>query len=793
MNSLFFKLAFRNIIRNRFHSLINILGLSIGIATILFIFLFVKYETGFDNFHPDGKRIYRLVETWDVNDNHSVLGFSSYPIAPDAKNAIPGIDNFCRVSDAQPVKCFIDGQQYKIEKIRFADINFYSFFSFRLISGNPLTVLNSADKIVLSKKTAKRIFGNKNPIGMNLIINQKTLTVSGISEDMPENTHLKSDALASIKYIEQDKENYWLGWDGGMQFLSYLKLTPGTSFSDVEAKLPDVVYQKIGKKTEGTGFKLKLTLQNIRDVHLSTGQGRYDCPDNRSKSSIMVVGAIGLLILILAIVNYISLYVAQKNEKIKDISLLSIHGADKSQIIVQSYAEVLFLSAISSIAGYILFILLTPVLNSFLNTSVYLKGNIIQSVIFVALLISVLALIITLVSLFSVFHIKTTEALRGNSLPGSRNNKLSNAFVVFQFSLVGLLIVSSLIINRQNKFVLNHDLGFDKENILALFPDKEFKHNELSGFKQELLNIPGVNYVSLSSQGIGQGLTMNGYKITGETGSTLLNVIYTDAEFLECFGVRLTSGRNFKENSINDNRSILVNDKLVKRAGWKDPEGQTIERNGLMTVIGTVEDFNFSSLYSEVKPLIIMCNPAYDNWGYGCINIKYKTSDIQAFVKTIRRSWEKEFPGITYEVSFLNEQIADNYTSLLAQQKLVAFFSIIAIIIACMGLFGLTSFVAIRRTKEIGLRRVSGAKVSEIVFMLNEDFLKRILLSMIIAFPLAWYAMHRWLEGFAYRTGLRWWIFALAGMITLVIVLLTITWQSWKAASRNPVEALRYE
>jgi putative ABC transport system permease protein len=793
MNRLFFRLALRNIVRNSFHSLINVIGLSIGIATILFIFLFLKFETGFDNFHPDGNRIYRITEAWDMHDNHAVMGLSSYPIAPDVKDAVPGIDDYCRVSDAQQVKCFVDGQQYKIEKVRFSDVNFYSFFSFRLLAGDPLTVLNSADKIVLSESMAERIFGNKNPIGSSLIFNQKTLTVSGISEDTPENTHLKFDALVSNKYVEQDKENYHLSWDGGMQFLSYLKFTKGTSLADIKSKLPDVVYQKLGKKIEGSGFKLTLDLQNIRDIHLSTGEGRYDCPDNRSKASIVIVAAIGLLILVLAIINYISLYVAQKNEKVKDLSLLTAHGADRKQIILQYYAEVLSLSVISAIAGFLLFALLSPLLNNFLSTSVHFRGSIIQSLFFVAILISVISLIITLISLLSIFRINLSDALRGNFMAGSRKNLLGNGFVVFQFTIVGFLIISSLIINRQNKYVLNRELGFDKENILSLFPDKEFKHNELLRFRQDLQDITGISYVSLTSQGVGQGLTMNGYKITGEAESQLFNVIYTDSEFLDCFGVKLTSGRNFINNSVNDNNSILVNDKLVKRAGWGNPVGQTIERDGKLTVIGTINDFNFASLYSEIKPLVIMCNPAYDKWGYSCVNIRYKTSDIQSLVKSIRQLWEKDYPGMPYEISFFDNQLAENYASLLLQQKLVTFFSILAIIIACMGLFGLTSLLAQRRTKEIGVRRVNGAKVSEIILMLNEDFIKWIVLSIMIAVPLAWYAMHRWLESFAFKTVLSWWVFVLAGFIVLIIALITVSYKSLKAATRNPVEILRYE
>lgn len=309
MNLLFFKLALRNILRNKFHSFINIIGFSIGIGTILFIFLFVKYETSFDNFHPEGKQLYRIIETWDMKGSHSVSGFSCYPDAPEIAATIPGIAGFCRISDGTKIKLFKGDQFYKVEKMRFVDDNFFPFFSFKLLAGDPVTVLNSADKIVLSHRMAVQLFGNKDPLGQTLLYNQKPFTISGISEDMPANTQLQFDILLSMRYVETDKEDFYIGWAGGMQFLSYLKLAPNITPAQVEASLPEIFYQKVNKKNEGSGFKLTATLQNIKEVHLSTGENHYDCPDNRSRSSIMIVAGIGLLILLLAVVNYVSLYV----------------------------------------------------------------------------------------------------------------------------------------------------------------------------------------------------------------------------------------------------------------------------------------------------------------------------------------------------------------------------------------------------------------------------------------------------------------------------------------------------
>ena len=793
MNLLFFKLAFRNILRNKLYSLINIIGLSIGIATILFIFLFIRNETSFDNFHPDGKRLFRIIETSNSKNDHRVAGLTGYPNAAEIAASIPGIDGFCRASEVSEVKCFRKDQIYKIDHFRYVDDNFFSFFRFRLIAGEPTSILNSAEKIVLSHRMAVHIFGKDNPLGQNLTINQKVFTISGISEDIPDNTHLKFDALVSIKYVENDKENFWLGWAGGLRFLSYLKLTPGVSPEQIEAGLPALLYEKINKRNEGSGTIYSDNLQNIHDIHISTGKITYDCPDNRSKSSIMIVTGIGLIILGLALVNYISLYIVQKSEKIKGLILLTIHGAGLWQISVQSFIEVMIMSIISSISGIYLLTLLISFLNDFLDISITLSQNLIPSLLFLIVIVLTISLIITMFSKQNISQINITEIIKGRNQTEKGNNVMSIYLVIFQFIIVILFIVSILFMNKQNKYVNNVEYGFTKENILSIFPDKEFKHNELSGLRHQLLEIAGISNVSLTSESVGKGLTMNGYKITGETEMTLLNVIYADAMFLDCFGIKLISGRNFKEETQQDLNSILVNQKLVQRAGWKDPINQTIDRNGLMTVVGTVEDFNFAPLYSQIKPLIIMCNPAYDGWGYNCVNIRYQTTDIRALSEKIRQLWEKDYPGITYKISFLKDQLTENYKSLVDQQRIVSFFSIMSILIASMGLFGLTSFLAQRRTKEIGIRRINGAKVSEMIIMLNASFLNWIIWAVVIAIPLSWYIMHKWLQQFAYKIELSWWIFCSACLLVLCIAFLTVSWQSLRAATRNPVEALRYE
>lgn len=788
---LFFKMVLRGILKNKVHSLINVLGFSIGIATTLFIFLFLRYETSYDDFHKDSNRLYRVTQSYVNKGQVTKVGFCFYPLAKDVKNEIPGVDDFCRISDASPIKCYVQNQLQVVEKFRFADENIFTFFGFRLIEGNPKTVLNSAEMVVLSQKEAVKLFGDKNPLGQTIMYGKIPFTVSGIVADLPSNTHLQFDMLASTKYIEQNTAEFHPGYNGGITLLSYLKLSKRITAGQIEARLPDFLYQKVNKYWERSGMKLTSSLQNIQDVHLNSNND-YDCGSNRTKNNLYIVSSICLLILVLAVVNYIILYVAQKAGKIKDISLLKVHGAGKYKLALLTFIEVLIFSVFASIAGILLLCLILPFLNNQLQTSVVIAGNLVPALAFLVLTILTLSLLIAVLSNCSIFNIKTIDALKGTD-NGNHKNLLGNSLITFQFAVVIVLIVSVLFIGRQNSFILNKELGFSKSNVLLLSSDQRFKNNELFRFKQELKTIPGISSVCLTSQSVGSGLTKNGYTLGNEKDVSMINALYVDADFLDFFNIPLISGRNFNADITKEQTSVIVNRKLVEKANWNEPLNQFINRNGQLKVIGTIGDFNFAPLQMDIQPLIISVSPANDGWGYGYVNIRYQTSDIQSLIKKISKLWDNNFPSVPYELSFLDDQLEKNYESLKAQQKIVTFFSGLSILIACMGLFGLTIFVTRNRTKEIGVRKVNGARVSEILTMLNKDFVKWVAIAFVIATPVAWYAVQKWLEDFAYKTDLAWWIFALAGLMALGIALLTVSWQSWKAASSNPVEALRHE
>ncbi len=792
MNITFFKLAFRNIQKNKLNSVINILGFSMGTAACLFIFLFVKHETGFDDFHPNIDRIYRITGAYHSKDGISSTGFTWFPTAPDIKDNIPGIDAYCRVTGEEPVKCYSGKQLIKIDKFRFADENFFNFFSFKLKTGNPKTVLDDARKLVLTEKKAAQIFGDTDPIGQTLLYNHELFTVSGIAANPPPNTQLDFEALASVHYIAQH-DYFWKGWGGGITFLSYLLLSENVSIQQVEQAFPVLLDKKINQYWTKRGLSLSTSLQNIRDVHLSDGTIDYDCPTNRSKKSIYTIASISLLILLLAIVNYIILYTAQKLSKTKDMGLLKMFGAGKNRLLFQAYIEVVILTTISSVPGFLFLSAGLPFLNNNLHTSVAVGKEIFPAFIFLLLTILLLSAIVAFISTRRAISSKTIDAIKNTSTIGNSGAIRENLLISVQFTIVILLLTSVFVISRQNSFLLNHELGFNKENIIVVSSEKEFLNNELEGFKKDVQQLAAVRSVSLTSQTVGKWLTQNGYTIEGQQEITMLNVLYTDADFLECFGIDLVEGRNFSSNSSLNKDAILINRQLVKKSGWDSPLDKTLDRDGKLKVIGVVKDFNFASLENTVHPLLIMANPAWDGWGYYHVNIRMQTSDIQGFISQLDKLWKDRFPETPFKISFLDDELASNYDSIKAQQKIVSFFSLLAGVIALTGLFGLTVFTVQMRIKEIGIRKVNGAKVREILALLNKDFIKWVIIAFAIATPIAYYAMHKWLENFAYKTQLSWWIFALAGLLALGIALLTVSWQSWKAATRNPVEALRYE
>lgn len=791
MLRLYIKLGIRHLIKNRIFSGINIIGLSIGMAASIYVLIFVIHETNFDNFHPDKDQIFRITLNLQSKERQSSSGFCNAPIAPEINDEIAGIISNCRVSIRNEEKLNYNDQVIKIENFGYADQNFFDFFGFKLLTGASDKVLKDPGSLVLTQSEALRIFGEINPIGMIVQTTaNRILTVTGIAEDPPLNTHLNFNALVSYKSLETYNGIY-LGWDGGWTFLSYLKLEDKVNPDLIVQKFPDFLEEKINKKYRMAGWEMSLDLQKISDVHLTSSLDN-DCYGNRDKKYLLLISSIAIIILILAVINYINLASALTSSRLKEIGIRKIMGAVKTRIINQVITESLVLSFFAGILAIIFVKSFYAELNQLTGTSFELNNYTGLTII-----ISVIIFFITgLVSGLSPAIILANQNILsgiGKKILGVKKQFIRNILVIFQFITAIFLIVSFFVVNKQANYVINGDLGFDKENLIHLSSDTKFTHQEAIRVKEEIRKLPEIVNVSMTSQMLGRGFTGNGYRVEGMEGIQLIRIIYTDQDFLDVFGLDVSIGRNFWNNFQTDQNSFIVNQALVDFAGWDDPIGKTINRDIDYNIVGVVDDFHFTSMQNEIQPLIISMNPARDGWNYSHLNIKYNTNDIQTLISKIEEIWKTHMPERVFEFQFMDDYLAANYEDLQRSQKLISIFCFLALIIASIGLFGMSAFIALSRGKEIGVRKVNGANISDVVIMLNINMVKWIMVAFVIACPLSLIAMTRWLENFAYKTSLNWWIFALSGLIAIIIALITVSWEAFKAATKSPVETFKYE
>jgi len=786
-----FKLIIRNLIKNKTYTLINIIGLTIGLTSCLYMIILLRHETSFDKFHPDADRTYRITSTYTSKEKSMPQGYCDALALPAILEAIPGIESGCRVSPAKQVKFIYNSRVIKSDKLRYVDPDFFSFFGFNLITGNPESLLEAPRQVVITKSLAREIFGSENPIGQNLKTSENQIwTITGICEDAPANSHLSYDILTSIKTAETNPDLY-LTWGGGMQFLSYLKLNPSTRAASIDLLFPDFLYPVINKKLEPAGWELKFKLQALTDIHLGT-KLEYDEASNRTISYLLVISSIAILILILAIINYINLASAMTRLRFKEMGIRKILGASRVQIISQMLTESILLTLFAGLLVPIVFHLAFPALNRLTGSELSPYGEpwlYILSILGISLLVGLLSGVIPA---FLIAGRNTAQGLQ-ERIKGRSHNSTRNLLVTVQFTIAIFLIICLVLIQKQSNFVLQQDLGFDKESIISLSNESGFTFDEANRLKEELLKIPEVQIASLSSEIPGAGFTSNGYTLEDKDNSELINIVYADGDFLDCYGIKLTNGRNFRNNQDAEKNYFLVNQALVDHAAWSDPIGKTINRNFKREVIGVFSDFHFASLHQNIQPLILSIQPEADGWHYYQLNIRHTSKNQQILLARIQKIWDDNMPETLFDPIFVDEMIKNNYGSLRSQTDLITLFSIVAILIACIGLMGMSAFVALTRKNEIGIRKVNGALVSEIVFKLNFDMLKWVAVSLILAIPLSIFALNKWLMSFAYKTNLSWWIFPLAAVLAIGVALITISWQSVRAARLDPVKSLYCE
>jgi putative ABC transport system permease protein len=784
------KTALRNLLKNKTVSFINIVGLAIGLASCITILAYIGYELSYDRFHEKAGRVYRGVIKVTSENEWETSPQMVAAVGPSLVEDFPEIEKTVRFRTPEDRYLGYNDRSYFVKNVLYSDSTLFDVFSFRLLQGNPEQALTAPFSIVLSEQTARKIFGKENALGKTVLLDNKDLlTVTGIVEDAPANSHIQFDAFLSFCSLEADK-NMYLDWNGGWAYYTYMLVSPGTDMETLTEKFQPFFDRHINYLYKEAGVSLNMYLQPFDDIYLHSGLNGEIGPTGNPSYMILFL-LIALLIFTIACINYINLTVTRLTVRQRETGIRKLLGATRKGIIMQFLVESVILNVIALLLAFILAECVLPVVNNLTGNELHLiqRSFLPQTLI--------LLLVILAVGIFAgcypALHLSAQNTVKLTRQAGSvttRKPGVKSITVVLQYTVSIAMIICSIFLYKQLSFIRHNDRGYDQDNILLvpLQTENIYRRHEL--LKAEFLNINAIEYISASYNYPGSGYTSNGYIPEGYEEPIMTHVLYTDADFVPLMGLRMTAGRNFSESLETDNSKYLVNETYARSIGWRDPIGKTIERNGKHEVIGVVSDFNFASLHEPIAPLIISLQR---EGRFHYFMIRVKEGEAAHVIDQLRMKWEQIVPEVPFEISFLEDMDKAGYLNEKRQATLVLLFTILAILIAFMGLFALTSFETERLTKQIGIRKVNGASAFDILYMLLGRFTKWLVISILIACPLAFYAMNRWLQQFAYQTDMSWWVFVVAGVTAIVISLITVSWQTIQAALRNPVEALRYE
>ncbi len=785
-----FKIALRNIIRNKNISLINILGLSAGFASTIIILSWVSNELSYDSFFANKENIYRLNFGGEVNGQSTKTCTSPQGVGPEALSVFPEVENFARIRELVRKPFKVGDKQFYVDKGLSADSTFFRVFSYQGKLGDLDISLNRKDVVVLDEYLAGKCFGNENPIGKTLEIDRNTYTVSAVIKNVPENSHLQFHYLTPVMNIQDGWQyNKWEG-DNCMQYLVFNTRINKTEF---EEKLTQMLYSKTNTWKE---YKIKLSLQPLNDIHFSTGYVlEYAVKGNIQY--VKMLSIVALLILLIACTNFTNMFISSSLQRIKSTGIKITSGARRLAIIREFSTEVLFYVLVAFIISMGLVKLAIPVFNSV--TNVALNVNFL-SLNFLLLCGTVILFTLLIAGSFPGYYIT-----RGNpgliikagfkSSSGGKHN-IQKSLVTLQFITAILLIISVIGIQKQVHFLKTKNLGFDKENIVYINTTGEFQNiQNINRLKEDLIKDPGITGISTLSclptdfenGGFMYTASNPDHKIHGEQ-------IKVGEEYFDMMKIQFIEGGQDFDYSNDRVESCIINETTAKQLNLVPPfTGQSIfnvNDDKYLTIKGVIKDINTKSLSLKISPCLYTKTTSYNDNGLILFRLGSINPEVLA---TIKSYCIKNNPSIPFESRFLNQTYEALYINETRAQKIFQCFTLLSILLSCVGLYAMAQFITEARTKEIGIRRVNGARTGEVMAMLNRDFIKWVAIAFLLACPIAWYAMHKWLENFAYKTDLSWWVFVAAGAIAMLIALVTVSWQSWRAATRNPVESLRYE
>ncbi|HYE55424.1 MAG TPA: ABC transporter permease [Chitinophagaceae bacterium] len=799
MLSNYFKIAWRNLWKNKVFSAINIAGLAIGMAACIVIMLFVFYEKSFDKQHS--KNIYRLneVQKFEGMVAPQNVALSMYPMGPTLKNEFPEIKNFTRINSRSKVPLAWNEKKVFFPQIFYADSTFLQIFDFELLKGDRNTVLEKPNSVVLTEESATKLFGKEDPVGKTVVIQGRdtlTFNVTGILANVPKNSHLQFDGLFSFNTM--NNPSLMQNW-GGNWLITYLEIDKNANIAALEKKFPDYLKRNMGEERQKF---YQLFLQPLSEVHSGSVNITHDYLNYQKFDSnyTYVFSIIALVVLVIACINFMNLSTAKSAGRAREVGVRKSVGAGRMQLGMQFIGESVLLSFIALIIAILLVQLLLPFVSDLsqrdISFPLFTDPSLLAIILGATIIVGVISGLYPAAYLSSF---QPTKVLKGAVQTGKNKSLFRNVLVVGQFSAAIFLIIATVFALRQLRFMQQKDPGFNREQVMMV-PLNFKTYERYTALKQELLASSLISGVTASQQRLGNNLHQTGVVFHGEGPARELTTsqVIVDPDYLKLHEISLIAGRNFTKE--DNGKAYIINESMAKellKDNPKAPVQSLIGRrygfpwaDSTATIIGVSEDFNFNSLHHKIETLTIH---AQTEWGFNEMSVKINGSKAKEAIAFVQDTWNKMFPDQPFEYVFLDEHFQTLYQADMQVSEIVGALATLAIIISCLGLFGLASYSAERRIKEIGIRKVLGATVQNLVGLLSLDFLKLVLIANLVAWPIAWFALNKWLSDFAYRVNVTWWVFAVAGVAALLIALLTVSFQALKAAISNPVKSLRTE
>jgi putative ABC transport system permease protein len=803
----YIKTAFRSLMKNKGFTFINVFGLALGLTTCLLIVFYVFDELSYDQYNLKADRIYRVNNDIKFGGNANTYAVSPAPTAAALKNDFPEIEQVARFRMRGGNQVKKGNQSIQEDMMVYADNSIFDIFTLPMISGSPVNALTEPHTVVISERIAKKYFNRTNVVGQVLTFNDTSLyKVTGVIKNIPKQSHFNFDFFMAMPGLAESRENSWLS----NNYNTYVLLKPGANYKDLEAKFPEFMRIHAGpmlqrllhltfNALEQSGNYFRISLIPLKKIHLESNSVA-ELSANGNVQYVYIFSAIALFILLIACVNFMNLSTARSSNRAREVGVRKVLGSSRKYLIAQFLTESILVTLAGALIAVFAAWALLPLFNQMSGKELIITPQII-SWLLPALFIIIIVIGCLAGSYPALFlsGFQPIDVLKGKLAAGFKGGRLRSFLVVFQFAISIFLIIGTLVIYNQLKYIQSKDLGYNRDHVLIVQNLWRIGNNAKT-FKQQVKEISGVQNATLTgalpTMDYGNSTTYFKDPVLDQKRAILTQEWSVDEDYINTLKIKMIAGRNFSKDMATDSSGIIINEAATKLLNFSNPINQFLydPANNMVTkinklhIIGVMQNFNFKSLRDNVTPLIFTLSE-----DRGALSIRINSNNIPLVLSQIKNEWKKLTPNQQFNYSFMDEDFDALYRSEQRMGKIFISFTSLAIVIACLGLFGLAAYAAEQRTKEIGIRKVLGANLSTIASMLSKDFIKLVIISILIASPLAWWAMQKWLQGFAYRQNIQWWVLVLAGLTAIVIAFITISFQSVRAALTNPVKSLKSE